>query len=187
MNVMIKFICDKCLEETTKASQIHKRANGTNKRYDLCPICAEKWDLFHTHIANVDIEDFIRLTNKEMDFLFSTFQVGDEVITSTGQVGVIKDICTCDRCKERGFYEPCVEMKTGNGPIYITDNDKRDGFSNFYKIGDRMFGNLDEEAVLDSIKWNKEEIERLTKERYKLLDQLDIVKCCKNKEVDNNE
>lgn len=34
------------------------------------------------------------------------FKVGDKVVTVYGETGVIVDICTCDNCKERGFYEP---------------------------------------------------------------------------------
>ena len=38
------------------------------------------------------------------------FKIGDEVITSTGEIGRIVGICTCDLCKRRGFYEPRVEF-----------------------------------------------------------------------------
>lgn len=75
------------------------------------------------------------------------FKIGDEVITSTGKVGRITHICTCDSCKDRGFYEPRVEVDIGNEPIHITVNDKRDNFSSFYKIGDKVFGNIDEDTL----------------------------------------
>ena len=42
-----------------------------------------------------------------------TFHVGDEVITDDGRVGKITSICTCDRCKTRGFYEPTVDFHDG--------------------------------------------------------------------------
>lgn len=33
------------------------------------------------------------------------FKKGDIVIDTNGRVGYIKDVCYCDKCKERGFYE----------------------------------------------------------------------------------
>lgn len=42
------------------------------------------------------------------------------------KLGQIKDFCTCDMCKERGFYEPII---TNN--IYITDYDKSLGFHGY--------------------------------------------------------
>lgn len=104
------------------------------------------------------------------------FQVGDEVVTSTGEVGKIIDICTCDNCKERGFYEPKVEVEIGSGAIYITDNDKRVNFRSFYKIGDQVFGNLDEDAVLYDISTTKREIRKLQEELIQYDAQLNVVK-----------
>lgn len=104
------------------------------------------------------------------------FKVGDEVITSTGQVGRITDICTCDQCKERGFYEPVVEVEVGNSSIWITDNDKRVGFRSFYKIGDQVFGNLDEDDVLEDISITKREIRELQEELIQYDAQLNVVK-----------
>ena len=104
------------------------------------------------------------------------FKVGDEVITSTGEVGKIIDICTCDKCRKRGFYEPTVEVEIGNNSIYITDNDKRNNFSSFYKIGDKVFGNIDEDTVKNSIKSAKDQIKKLRYELIELEAQLDIVK-----------
>ena len=104
------------------------------------------------------------------------FKVGDEAITSTGEVGTIISFCTCQFCKERGFYEPTVEVEIGNDPIYITDIDKRNNFSSFYKIGDRVFGNIDEDAVKDSIKSAKEQVYKLQIELIELNSQLEVVK-----------
>lgn len=117
------------------------------------------------------------------------FKVGDEVITSTGEVGRITDICTCNKCKERGFYEPTVEVEIGNWSIYITDNDKRNNFSSFYKIGDQVFGNIDEDAVKDSIKSVKEQVYKLRIELIELNLQLDVINVLKkkNKTIHNEE
>ena len=91
----------------------------------------------------------------------------------------IISFCTCQRCKERGFYEPTAEVEIGNDAIYITDNDKRNNFSSFYKIGDQVFGNIDEDAVKDSIKSVKDQIKKLQYELIELTSQLDIVKMLK--------
>ena len=53
--------------------------------------------------------------------------------------------------------EPTVEIKVGNGAIYLTDNDKRVGFRSFYKIGNRVFGNIDEDVVLADIRYKQKQ------------------------------
>ena len=183
---MVKCFCDKCKKEVPDVIRIPewqiaedgcgvKLLSFIKDEHDLCQKCNERFERL-----NLDITDYMKLSEEELDFLEYTFKVGDEVITSTGQVGVITDICTCGQCKERGFYEPIVETKIGNYHIYITDNDKRVNFRSFYKIGDRVFGNIDEDVVLHDIKWTNEQIEQLNHELYQMRDQLDIVRCCKN-------
>lgn len=160
---MIKVFCDKCSKEITDnvntVIEETEAKNGCNNTvikfasasYQYCDECMEKG-------------------------LTCGFKVGDEAITSTGEVGKIISFCTCQFCKERGFYEPTVEVEIGNNPIYITDNDKRNNFSSFYKIGDRVFGNIDEDAVKDSIKSVKEQVYQLQIELIELNSQLDVVK-----------
>ena len=160
---MIKVFCDKCGKEITdnvntviKETEAKNGCNNTvikfaSASYQYCDECMEKG-------------------------LTCGFKVGDEVITSTGEVGKIISFCTCQFCKERGFYEPTVEVEIGNNPIYITDNDKRNNFSSFYKIGDRVFGNIDEDAVKDSIKSVKEQVYKLQCELIELNSQLEVVK-----------
>ena len=91
-------------------------------------------------------------------------------------MGRITDICTCDQCKESGFYKPKVEVEIGSGAIYITNNDKRLNFRSFYKIGDRVFGNIDEESLLYDIESTKEQVKELQSELIGLEAQLDVVK-----------
>lgn len=38
---------------------------------------------------------------------------GDYVETTDGRVGYIKSICRCEKCRERGFYEPIVHFTDG--------------------------------------------------------------------------
>ena len=160
---MIKVFCDKCGKEITdnintviEETEAKDGCNNTvmkfaSASYQYCDECMEKG-------------------------LTCGFKVGDEAITSTGEVGTIISFCTCQFCKERGFYEPTVEVEIGNDPIYITDIDKRNGFSSFYKIGDKVFGNIDEDAVKDSIKSVKDQIKKLQHELIELEAQLDVVK-----------
>ena len=112
------------------------------------------------------------------------FKVGDQVITSTGEIGYIDWICTCDNCKERGFYEPHVEVEIGVDSIYITDNDKMRGFRSFYKIGDRVFGNIDEDSLDYSIQSKQSQICELQEDLVQLNAQLDVIKKIKE---NNNE
>ena len=88
------------------------------------------------------------------------FKVGDEVITYDGRIGTITDFCTCSACKMRGFYEPEIEMKIGS-QIWMTDTDKNNGFDDYYKIGKRVFGNLDDKRLLGRMETLKEEMQEI--------------------------
>ena len=76
------------------------------------------------------------------------FNRGDKVITSDGRKGVITEICNCDLCRKRGFFEPKVSFDN-DLPIWITDTDFYNGFSEFYSIGEYYFGNIDDMAPLE--------------------------------------
>ena len=106
-------------------------------------------------IEEPDIEN--RYDERIKDDLTYGFKTGDEVITSTGEIGRIVGICTCDLCKRRGFYGPEVEFTIGGAARYISNNDKKDNFRSYYKIGDKVFGNIDEDEIKDRI--NKLQIE----------------------------
>lgn len=110
------------------------------------------------------------------------FDVGDEVITSTGKVGHIDWICKCDKCEERGFFEPHVETEIGVGSIRITDSDKRVSFRSFYKIGEHIFGNIDEDSLDYDIKNTNSQITELEEDLKQYYMQLDVLKCIKNGE-----
>ena len=173
---MIKVFCDKCGKEITdNVNNVIEETEAKNcygntlmkfasASYQYCDKCMEKG-------------------------LTCRFKVGDEVITSTGEVGRIIDICTCDKCRKRGFYEPKVEVEIGNNSIYITDNDKRNNFNSFYKIGDKVFGNIDEDAVKDSIKSVKDQVYKLQSELIELNSRLDVINILKkkNKTIHNEE
>ena len=168
---MIKVFCDKCGKEITdNVNKVIEETEAKNcygntlmkfasASYQYCDECMENG-------------------------LTCGFKVGDEVITSTGEVGRIISFCTCQLCKERGFYEPTVEVVIGNDAMHITDSDKRNGFSSFYKIGDQVFGNIDEDAIKDSIKFVKEQVYKLESELIELTSQLDVVKILKRNQQD---
>ena len=71
------------------------------------------------------------------------FNIGDEVITSDGRKGKIVDICHCEECERRGFYELKVLYDEYDETEYITKDDKERNFCDFYKIGNTVFGNAD--------------------------------------------
>lgn len=158
---MVKFYCDKCGKEITdnintdaeEVEAIDLRDNVVAKFTKTLHYCDEC----------------------QYDDLTCGFKVGDEVITYDGRVGIITDICTCEKCKERGFYEPRVEIENEFYSLYITDTDKNNGFMRFYQIGNRIFGNVDEEAA-ERI---KRDIEDLKCEIVSLEAQLNVVKTLK--------
>lgn len=178
---MIKMICDRCKMEVPTITRLPhteevyahsvKLMEVHIADYDICDECLEKMKK-----VGVDIADFMKMSDEELELALYTFKVGDMVITSTGEVGTITSICTCDACKKRGFYEPEVETEIGNYRIYITDNDKRVNFRSFYRIGDNIYGNIDEDCLLHNIESKKADIKQAQKELIELECQLDVVK-----------
>lgn len=130
---MIKVYCDKCGKEITG------KVNTVTEETEL-------FDLENLVITTLKDKKHI-CDECQYNELTCGFKVGDQVITDDGRIGTITSICDCNRCKERGFYEPKVEMTIGNDQIWISDTDKRNGFISFYKIGDQVFGNVDKESV----------------------------------------
>ena len=158
---MIKFYCDKCGKEI--AENVNKEVEET-EAIDLHGAVLAKWAKILHYCDECQYQD-----------LTCDFKVGDSVITDDGRYGVIESICDCENCKKRGFYEPRVKMKIGADQIWITDTDKRNGFANFYKIGDQVFGNVDKEFVKDQIQSCMQFIREQNEKLVELKMQLDIV------------
>ena len=175
---MIKYFCDRCGKETEKGRQMYTDVYdglgvlidhiGTFKH--LCEECSEKLDTIKDRLEHE--EDIFNMSDEEIELLCYTFKVGDKVIADDGRTGTIVDICTCDRGRERGFYEPTVQMDIGVRQIEITDTDKENGFSSFYQIGDRVFGNVDNEAS----EYILQRIEELEHELTEYEEQLKVIR-----------
>ena len=144
---MIKYFCDRCGKEIT--GKVNEYTDTTEAIAPRTQKVVATWKTVE-HICD----------ECEQKELTCGFKVGDEVITSDGCIGVITDICTCDRCKERGFYEPEIEMKLGP-QIWMTDSDKDNGFEDYYKVGNRVFGNINDKYLLGRMETLKEEMQEI--------------------------
>lgn len=92
------------------------------------------------------------------------FHVGDEVITTEGEKGVIISICECSRCQERGFNEPTWIAEGDSSERYITIGDAICGFHGFYQIGKYKFHDFDKAEVLGTMAFYEKELKRLKKQ-----------------------
>lgn len=106
-----------------------------------------------------------------------TFKVGDLLITSSGGLGRITDICNCSRCKERGFYEPSfINLDADEDSDCISIYDYEQNFKWYYKIGNEVFGEKPKkENILSIIKEFEKKISSLNgyiKEYKKFLNSL---------------
>lgn len=165
---MIKYFCDRCGKETKIAIDmplyIHDGKGNVIEQIgskDICEDCAKKLAAVKDELVKKHyLQDFLLMSDEDIELLHHPFKVGDEVITDDGKVGKIIDICKCDKCKERGFYELEVEFDDGDTD-YISISDKNDGFGSFYKIGSRIFGNLDDSYLLSRIAYLRGEMREL--------------------------
>ena len=176
---MIKYFCDRCGNEFKSnglSIPVYVRDNiGTKILFvdnkHLCEKCTNKFNMIKDRLEYE--EDFFDMSDEDVALMEYDFKVGDKVITSTGEVGVIESICDCYRCKQRGFYEPNVKLIHGIYDIYITDNDKENGFSSFYEIGKYKFGNIDKDSINRNIELEAHNIEEATKRLEEYRKQLE--------------
>lgn len=178
---MIKYFCDRCGNEFKSNGltiQVYARDNLGVKivfacEKHLCDECAKKFNMVKDRLEHE--EDFFDMSDEDITLMEYDFKVGDEVITSDGCVGVIENICDCDKCRERSFYEPKVRLTKGAYDIYITNNDRDNGFSSFYKIGKYKFGNIDKESIKRDIEYETHNIEEATKRLNEYREQLERI------------
>ena len=101
------------------------------------------------------------------------FAVGDKVVTIYGEVGHIIDICRCDRCIERGFYEPTWKIDDSGDVDWITINDAERGFDDFYQIGKYQFDYTFNKSVVRAMIIEKEVELRSLKRRLQVMEELE--------------
>lgn len=95
----------------------------------------------------------------------------DKVITADGLAGEVLRVCNCSECAERGFYEPLVRYENGTED-YITCNQAKRNFSNFYLIGTTILGNKVEVSEIEQcIEQNKARIAEIKAENDQLRKQ----------------
>lgn len=92
------------------------------------------------------------------------FHVGDEVVTTEGIKGKITSICHCDRCEERGFYEPFWIAEDGEYEHCINIYDAKSSFSSFYKIGKYRFSDFDKGEILREMASYEDGLKQLRKQ-----------------------
>ena len=66
--------------------------------------------------------------------LAGSLHEGDFVETVDGRVGYVNGICRCEKCRERGFYEPIVHFTDGEEDC-ITKYEAENGFKRYKRIG----------------------------------------------------
>lgn len=115
--------------------------------WDVFDILREKGIIKNMRVDYPAIVEFIKNCSVYYEDVIENeiglFRVGDEVITSDGRKGKIVDICHCEECERRGFYELKVLYDEYDETEYITKDDKERNFCDFYKIGNTVFGNSD--------------------------------------------
>ena len=166
---MVKYFCDKCGNEI-KLNGLEIRAYARDNigvkivfigNKHLCEDCTKKFNMVKDRLKHA--EDFFDMTDEDISLMEYDFKVGDVVMTSTGETGIIESICDCTRCRARGFYEPKVKLTEGVCGIYITNLDKEDGFKNFFKIGKYKFGNVDKKSIERDIELETQNIKEANK------------------------
>ena len=180
---MIKYFCDRCGNEFKSNGlviPVYARDGLGAKTFfvdnkHLSVKCTNKFNMIKDRLEHE--EDFFDMSDEDIALIEYDFKVGDKVITSTGEVGVIEGICDCYRCKQRGFYEPKVKLIHGVYDIYITDNDKENGFSSFYEIGKYKFGNIDKDSINRDIELETHNIEEAVKRLEEYRKQLERISC----------
>lgn len=108
-----------------------------------------------------------------MDIKNYKFEIGDKVITVLGETGKIVDICKCDSCAKRGFYEPVWANDENDWEEYITVHQAEFGFNNFYQIGKYHFSDFDKAQVLRTMARYEDEL-KLLRKQLKIIEEHEV-------------
>lgn len=79
-------------------------------------------------------DDVDKMSSTKPMMMPGSLREGDFVETVDGRVGYIKSICRCEKCRERGFYEPIVHFTDGEEDC-ITKYEAENGFKGYKRIG----------------------------------------------------
>ena len=79
-------------------------------------------------------DELDKMSSMKPLMMLGSLHEGDFVETLDGRVGYIKNICRCEKCRERGFYEPTVHFTDGEEDC-ITKYEAENGFKGYKRIG----------------------------------------------------
>lgn len=79
------------------------------------------------------------------------FHEGDYVESRDGKIGYISDICHCDECKKRGFFEPTIQYLDGTSD-YISNYSVKYVSKDYKQIGTQKFDNDYYEKEIETLK-----------------------------------
>ena len=79
-------------------------------------------------------DELDKMSSTKLLMVPGSLHEGDYVETSDGRVGYVKGICRCEKCRERGFYEPIVHFTDGEEDC-ITKYEAENGFKGYKRIG----------------------------------------------------
>jgi len=82
------------------------------------------------------------------------FEIGQQVIDTSGNIGSVIFVCKCEDCEQRGFAEAEVKMIDGS-TTWITQYDYKHRFSRFYQIGNEYYPMHISQISLNEIITNK--------------------------------
>ena len=94
------------------------------------------------------------------------FHIGDFVEDRDGKIGYILDICHCDKCKERGFFEPTIQY-TDDSTDYISNYSVKRISKDYKQIGVQKFDNDYFEKEIETLK-HKLEMEKSKSAYWKM-------------------
>lgn len=88
---------------------------------------------------------------KENNVTDIKFNIGDFVENRDGRIGYISDICHCDECKKRGFFEPTIQYLDGTSD-YISNYSVKYVSKDYKQIGTQKFDNDYYEKEIETLK-----------------------------------
>lgn len=98
------------------------------------------------------------------------FKVGEEVIDTYGRKGTIIEVCHCEQCEARGFYEPIIEWEYCLTPDMPSNLAEAKGFPSIHSIGNRIFNDYELDFAKSEILKYQDEI-KACEEQIKYISQ----------------